>query len=313
MYFDPLQMMDVTALDGLGISSGCVESPVMTWRSDLQGCREWSPQAWGAFTGRPCPQREGCDWTDWLHPEDRERCAAIFRACVASATAFTMDYRLLRMDGTYRWVMDCGLPQHEDQVLRGYTGTCVDVHARRLSGDRLAERMRMHRLQEHKRDAQLAALARELRGPLSPGADGAAPQELLVSARARLADAAARIESLVAGAGVESGASARLVPIADVMSVAMQHVDSPMTRSGHHLEIDMPEPGMLLHVDPSQLGRAVADVVEFVGDSCERPSKIGVTVRHGDNAAYLRIARCNESSEPDSVPLGWIMRIPLQH
>ena len=304
VFNDPAHLMDLTFLDGLGISSGCVELPVMTWRCDLQGSRDWLSEAWGVFTGLPLrdAQRGAAEWTDCMHPEDRERCAGIFRACAASGTAFTMDYRLLRMDGTCRWVMDSGLPQYADHVLMGYAGACVDVHARRLSGDRLAERMRLHRLHERRRDAQLMALAGELREALAADgpSDTSTPSERLARAQGHLAVAAGRIESLIGGAAVESGA--RLMPVADVVRVAAQLVDPPMTRTGHQLVIDMPEPDMLLYADSLQLGRAVAGVVEFVGDACEQPGKIGLAVRLGDNAAYLRIALRGEAAEPDFVP-----------
>jgi len=152
-----------------------------TWRSDLNGTREWLSEAWSEFTGRAL--RVAAEhWTECLHPEDRERCAGIFRVCVAAGAPFTTDYRLLRADGTYRWCMDAGLPQYRDHVLTHYAGICVDFHARKLSADCLAERMRRLRLQERGRDAQLVGLTHDLRRLLAQRAarqGTASPSELL--------------------------------------------------------------------------------------------------------------------------------------
>lgn len=300
-----------------GISAGSADLPVMTWRADLNGRREWLSEAWGVFTGRALRPPDGhSDWTDCLHDEDRDRCAGIFRACVASGVPFTMDYRLRRMDGTYRWVMDSGVPQHLQGVLAGYFGTCVDVHARRLSGDRLAERTRALRLQERRRESQLAALAHLLQRPINlvadaqrllaqPPADDRAESlaAVLKQAQDQLVRAVAEAELL---AGRDLGARAGLcmapVPIAEVLNAAARFLDSTMTQSGHRLGIDMPEPATLLCADAVQLGHAIAIVVEQVCDSCELPIKVSVTIRHHENALFMRIRRSVEAIEPGFVP-----------
>jgi hypothetical protein len=304
-----------------GISAGGAELPVMTWRSDLLGRREWLSEAWGVFTGRAL---RSCgshfDWTDCLHAEDRERCAGIFQTCAVSGTPFTMDYRLRRMDGTYRWVMESGVPQHVDGVLTGFFGTCVDVHARRLSGDRLAERTRALRLQERRRESQLAALAHELRGPVGLMADAQrllsesvedAPIEsrieslnaMLKRAQDQLAHAIAEVETIAGRTpGAVTGLCLVPVPIVEVLNLATRFLDSTMTHSGHRLGLDMPEPGTLLCADAVQLGHAIAIVVERVCDCFESPIKVGLTIRHHENALFLRVRRSQEAVEPNFVP-----------
>lgn len=311
--FDDLAVLPQHTSDRLGLSDGCPDLTVMSWRSDLRGAREWLSPAWGAFTGRPPrPDGKDADWTDCAHAEDRERCRAIFRTCAASGAPFSMDYRLLRMDGTYRWVMDSGVPQHEDGELVGYVGSCVDVHARRLSGDRLAERTRALRLHERSRESQLTALALDLHGPLAliadaerlidqrlNGASADSLRALLKRAHRQLTESLDRLEAL----GPERlCAGAALVPVVAVMKAAVSHVDAAMTQSRSSLAIDMPEPDMLLYADAIQLGRAVASVVEQVCDSWTRPGKVGVTIRHDDHAVYLRIRPSTEAMEPEFVP-----------
>jgi PAS domain S-box-containing protein len=54
---------------------------------------------------------------------------------------FSMEYRLRRRDGQWRWILDHGVPLHaEDGEFVGYIGSCIDVTDRKRSEDALRER-----------------------------------------------------------------------------------------------------------------------------------------------------------------------------
>ena len=117
--------------------------PAMLWVGDATGARQWIGTAFAAFSGLPGAARAGQEWLDALHPEDIERCRGIQLTCATSAMPFSLDYRLRRRDGRYRWVMDLAAPQRASRDGRfGYAGVCVDIHERRELEDRLAERTR---------------------------------------------------------------------------------------------------------------------------------------------------------------------------
>jgi phosphoglycerate-specific signal transduction histidine kinase len=45
---------------------------------------------------------------------------------------FTMEYRLRRADGEYRWVLGSGVPRYTSEgEFAGYIGSCIDITARR--------------------------------------------------------------------------------------------------------------------------------------------------------------------------------------
>src|SRR5262249_16862247 len=45
---------------------------------------------------------------------------------------FTMEYRLRRHDGEYRWIADQGVPRYDaNRAFLGYIGSCVDITERR--------------------------------------------------------------------------------------------------------------------------------------------------------------------------------------
>ncbi|MGM9425854.1 PAS domain S-box protein [Hydrogenophaga sp. MI9] len=103
-------------------------SAALAWTVDAQQKPDWLNQAWLDFTGRDL--RSECDapWLDDVHPQDRERCAQVFNSAFAARQPYSMEYRLRRHDGEYRWLHEQGRPRYDaDQRFIGYVGSCLDV------------------------------------------------------------------------------------------------------------------------------------------------------------------------------------------
>jgi len=144
-------------------------APVMLWTTDASGYCYYLSQRWSEFTGRPTEQDQGIGWTENIHPDERERVKAGFLAANAAQAPYVEDFRLLRQDGSYRWVVDTGLPRYDEMgCFVGYVGTVIDVHDRALAQQ---EQQRLtHELTEKNRMQSefLFTLAHELRNPLAP-------------------------------------------------------------------------------------------------------------------------------------------------
>lgn len=103
-------------------------APVMIWRADLtKGCDLFN-KPWLDFTGRTLEQELGNGWAEGVHPEDMERCLAIYISSFDARREFSMVYRLRRHDGIYRSLLDNGRPFYaDDGTFAGYFGSCIDV------------------------------------------------------------------------------------------------------------------------------------------------------------------------------------------
>ncbi len=113
--------------------------PGMAWLADADGSRTYVAPAWLDFTGRREAEELGDGWADSLSPEDRERCRQIVRAAVRSRQVFSIEYRCLRHDGEYRWVLDTGVPRFgPSDELQGYVGSRVDITKRKQAEASLA-------------------------------------------------------------------------------------------------------------------------------------------------------------------------------
>jgi PAS domain S-box-containing protein len=106
-------------------------APVMIWRSGPdKGC-DWFNKPWLDYTGRDMHEETGDGWAVGVHPDDFDRCMDTYVSAFDARVPFSMEYRLRRHDGAYRWLLDNGAPYYRDGLFAGYWGSCVDVSSHR--------------------------------------------------------------------------------------------------------------------------------------------------------------------------------------
>lgn len=163
--------------------------PLMLWtaRPDLS-CDYASP-AWLAFTGLAREQALGHGWSRALHPEDLARW---LDACVRAFDArepFSLEYRLRRRDGEYRWLLDRAAPRGHDGVFLGFAGVCIDIDDAKRAQQELARslarerRLRLAAEQNARKQQRLIADLLELLQPGHAALPHALEQLLLAGVR----------------------------------------------------------------------------------------------------------------------------------
>jgi len=115
-------------------------APVLLWMARPDGLCEFFNEGWLLFTGRSMDEELGTGWAEGVHPGDLQRCIHLYFESLVARRAFTMEYRLRRYDGVYRWIYDQGTPRYEaDGTFAGFIGSCVDITEQRQAHDALAE------------------------------------------------------------------------------------------------------------------------------------------------------------------------------
>jgi|GEM_PF-1132905 len=146
------------------------KSPVMIWRVDVNGFRDYVNQTWLDFRGRPgSPEHEmGESWAEGIHPDDRPRCLSHFREAFACREPFELTFRLRRHDGQYRWICDRGTPYWGSQGrFLGYLGSSLDI-TERIELEAALERQRVLAEEASRHKTQLvSALSHDARTPLN--------------------------------------------------------------------------------------------------------------------------------------------------
>lgn len=109
-------------------------APVLIWYAGEDSRYEYFNKVWLDFTGRSIEQEVGIGWADGIHPEDFQHCLDTYTTAFDARQCFTMEYRLRRFDGKYRWLIDQGVPRFDEQgIFVGYIGSCVDITERKLA------------------------------------------------------------------------------------------------------------------------------------------------------------------------------------
>ncbi|MBM0740728.1 PAS domain S-box protein [Phormidium sp. CLA17] len=107
-------------------------APVLIWVDDLDQQTIFYNQTWLRFTGRSLEQEIGKGWQQGLHPNDHQHWSSNYAAAFAAQAPYTVEYRLRRADGEYRWMLETGVPRFQPGgTFAGFTGSCVDVTDRK--------------------------------------------------------------------------------------------------------------------------------------------------------------------------------------
>jgi len=145
-------------------------APVMIWQSDVEKRCCYFNKQWLEFTGRTLEKELGEGWIDGVHPDDRAECLNVYVRAFDNRRPFSMEYRLRRFDGEYRWILDNGEALLDTEgKFSGYVGSCIDITEHKAV--RMEAEVSRDALLHSRRVAALGelsvSLAHELNQPLS--------------------------------------------------------------------------------------------------------------------------------------------------
>lgn len=119
-------------------------APVMIWLAGTDRRCYFFNKAWLEFTGKTLQQEVADGWEHNIHPDDARRCVLAYDNAFESRTEFRIEYRMLRQDGSCRWVADKGVPRYDLQgEFAGYAGSVSDIHDQKDLSDTLEKMVRI--------------------------------------------------------------------------------------------------------------------------------------------------------------------------
>ncbi|MCQ8127730.1 bifunctional diguanylate cyclase/phosphodiesterase [Methylomonas rivi] len=108
-------------------------SPAMIWITDVNGKPSFVNQTWLDFVGIDFEQAVSYEsWIQFIHPDDRDTVFAEYYKNVFDQKPIVTEYRMRRARGDWRWILDHGVPIHDEKgAFAGYIGSAFDITERK--------------------------------------------------------------------------------------------------------------------------------------------------------------------------------------
>jgi PAS domain S-box-containing protein len=285
--------------------------PNLVWTDLPDGQCDWLSTQWGKYTGIPEKDLLGLRWLETvIHPDDRERTLACWRAACADEGDYDLEYRIRRYDGEYRWFKTRGAPMRNEQGKIVYWfGTCTDIEDAKRQEAALREA-------DRRKDEFLAMLGHELRNPLAAVRNAIAVAGLDDTNRPRALDIARRqadqlgrlIDDLLDVARVTQGRIVLHKQRVDVQQLIDRAVDSArglIESRALRIVVQSPSEPMAIEADPIRFEQVLGNLLSNAVKYSDVARRIDVTVaRHGDEVA-IRISDTGIGIAPEMLPHVW--------
>ncbi len=106
--------------------------PTMIWVTDAEGENRFSNRTYLEFFGVSYERVGGNGWQPLIHPDDRAEYIRVFLRAVQERTACTVQARVRRGDGQWRWVVSDAAPRWSPGgEFLGHVGTTADITERK--------------------------------------------------------------------------------------------------------------------------------------------------------------------------------------
>lgn len=118
--------------------------PQIVWTAQADGRSIYLNQRWSSYTGLTLEESQH-GWSQAFHPDDRNPAEAAWKHAIETAGTYSIESRLRRADGAYRWWLIRALPLLDaaGQVLKWF-GTCTDINDLRESEIRIKRLNRVY-------------------------------------------------------------------------------------------------------------------------------------------------------------------------
>ena len=102
--------------------------PQIVWITKADGWNIYFNQQWVDYTGLTLEESYGHGWNKPFHPDDQKRAWDAWQNAVTNNGTYSLECRLRKADGTYRWWLVRGVPvANEKGETTKWFGTCTDI------------------------------------------------------------------------------------------------------------------------------------------------------------------------------------------
>jgi PAS domain S-box-containing protein len=234
---------------------------------------------------------------DAVHPEDRERLRIDVLEKQSRGEQVDKEYRVVRPDGSIRWVRDRAFPVKDDagQFYR-LVGIIDDFTERKCAEDALKEANR-------RKDEFLATLAHELRNPLAPVRNAAQVLRMKALADPQLRSArdiidrqvhqmVRLIDDLLDISRITRGKlqlRKERVELAPVVQSSIEASRPLIDKQAHDLTVCLPQESVHLEADPIRLAQVFSNLLNNAAKYTEKGGHVWLTAERQDGELVVSV------------------------
>ncbi len=251
--------------------------PQLVWIGRSDGTLEYVNRRLCDYTGRAeAAVKDPETWAQIIHPQDYVQSMAAWRQAMLAGQPYTLEQRLRGHDGSYRWFLVRGQPEHDaaGRVVRWY-GTSTDIdEAKQLQGNLVAAEAAL-RDADRRKDLFLATLSHELRSPLAPirnaaqilGTAAVGPQRLQWAQtviQRQVKHIAWLLDDLLDVARITQGKlelKTAAVALTSVVDAAVETARPQIDDKKQQLTVNLPSVAPVLYADPLRLAQVVSNLL----------------------------------------------------
>jgi PAS domain S-box-containing protein len=102
--------------------------PQIVWVTRADGWNCYFNQQWVEYTGLTLEESYGHGWNKPFHPDDQQRAWDAWQNAITNNDSYSLECRLRRADGIYRWWLIRGVPVlNNEGNIQNWFGTCTDI------------------------------------------------------------------------------------------------------------------------------------------------------------------------------------------
>lgn len=276
--------------------------PVAAVRCDRESRFLWVSPTYAKWAGRAARDLIGLRISDIVGSRGMREIQSFIERVIAGEP---LSYeRMVHLPGLgRRWVKWAYTPTYETAGrVDGWVATGMDIHAAKEA--------------EHTRDAFLATLAHELRGPLAPirnavailGRKGSQDPEVAwsqgvierqIDQLSRLIDDLLDIERISRGKFL---LRRERVPLEVAIDMALEAARPVINAAGHHLSVLLPSERVLVDADAARLAQVFATLLKNAARHMQSRGSIDLTASAESGAVLVHIEDTGVGFIPDAEP-----------
>jgi len=245
-----------------------------------------------------------------IHPDDQETVRRAFLRSVRDGSSLLVEFRVVRPDGSVRWLRDKGEAFKDTEGRVEYlTGACVDITDRRKMEDALREA-------DRRKDEFLAMLGHELRNPLAPlrsvletlrryTPSGEGLEHALAMMDRQVRHLTRLVDDLLDVSRITRGLielRKEPVALAEAAAQAVEMAAPVVDGRRHELSVALPHRPLCVEGDLTRLTQVIFNLLNNAAKYTDPGGRIWLTVEREGEKAVVRVRDNGSGLTPDLVP-----------